>query len=325
VSAAATDDLVRRDRHAPHSREEKEVPFEAAPVGVTGSRRRSRRSTRTSCEPGLLLAGDAARALSSRAGAGRSGSPEPRRRGRRRANLVLLDLEEEWTVTEAGSVRRSANSWLLGERLSGRVATTVAEAGGCTSERALDGAASSRSRTARFPGRVVGAEGVAFAEAVFTHGDGRLPETVTDPSFAEQLVCFTAPMVGNYGVATPGAGVAVGARARRADARGARAGVDGLAREPRLVGISGIDTRSLVLSCASPERMRAAAVSGGLVEEEALATCASCRRWRGPRSSRRSRRRRPTSTARPATVRVAVVDYGCKRSILRRSSAPARA
>ena len=26
-------------------------------------------------------------------------------------------------------------------------------------------------------------------------------EVVTDPSFAEQIVCFTAPMVGNYGVA----------------------------------------------------------------------------------------------------------------------------
>ena len=25
-------------------------------------------------------------------------------------------------------------------------------------------------------------------------------EVVTDPSFAEQIVCFTAPMVGNYGV-----------------------------------------------------------------------------------------------------------------------------
>ena len=39
-------------------------------------------------------------------------------------------------------------------------------------------------------------------------------ETVTDPSFAEQLVCFTAPMVGNYGVASRPGRVAA-ARTRR--------------------------------------------------------------------------------------------------------------
>ena len=38
-------------------------------------------------------------------------------------------------------------------------------------------------------------------------------EIVTDPSFAEQLVCFTAPMVGNYGVAPRALGVGAAARA----------------------------------------------------------------------------------------------------------------
>ena len=44
------------------------------------------------------------------------------------------------------------------------------------------------------------AEGSAFGEAVFTTGMTGYQETVTDPSYAQQLVCFTAPMVGNYGV-----------------------------------------------------------------------------------------------------------------------------
>jgi dihydroorotase len=44
-----------------------------------------------------------------------------------RANLVLLDLEAEWTVEERCFRSRSANSWLLGERLQGRVLTTVAD------------------------------------------------------------------------------------------------------------------------------------------------------------------------------------------------------
>ena len=52
-----------------------------------------------------------------------------------------------------------------------------------------------------FPGESVAAEGFAFGEAVFTTAMTGYQEVVTDPSFAEQVVCFTAPMVGNYGVA----------------------------------------------------------------------------------------------------------------------------
>ena len=52
-----------------------------------------------------------------------------------------------------------------------------------------------------FRGESVGAEGFAFGEAVFTTAMTGYQEVVTDPSFAEQIVCFTAPMVGNYGVA----------------------------------------------------------------------------------------------------------------------------
>jgi dihydroorotase-like cyclic amidohydrolase len=44
-----------------------------------------------------------------------------------RANLVALDLDAEWTVTEDGFRSLSANSWLLGETLRGRVLTTVAD------------------------------------------------------------------------------------------------------------------------------------------------------------------------------------------------------
>ena len=52
-----------------------------------------------------------------------------------------------------------------------------------------------------YSGESVGADGVAAGEAVFTTGMSGYQEAVTDPSFAEQLVCFPAPMIGNYGVA----------------------------------------------------------------------------------------------------------------------------
>src|SRR5207244_3660150 len=52
-----------------------------------------------------------------------------------------------------------------------------------------------------FRGESVGAPGFAFGEAVFATSMTGYQELVTDPSYAEQLLCFTAPMVGNYGVA----------------------------------------------------------------------------------------------------------------------------
>src|SRR5919205_421394 len=52
-----------------------------------------------------------------------------------------------------------------------------------------------------FRGESVGSPGFAFGEAVFATSMTGYQELVTDPSYAEQLLCFTAPMVGNYGVA----------------------------------------------------------------------------------------------------------------------------
>ena len=48
------------------------------------------------------------------------------RSGRAPRTSSLLDLDAEWTVTEDGFRSLSANSWLLGETLTGQVAKTVA-------------------------------------------------------------------------------------------------------------------------------------------------------------------------------------------------------
>jgi dihydroorotase len=55
------------------------------------------------------------------------GLDEPRIEIGARANMVALDLDEEWTVTEAGFRSLSANSWLLGATLRGRVVKTIAD------------------------------------------------------------------------------------------------------------------------------------------------------------------------------------------------------
>jgi dihydroorotase len=53
--------------------------------------------------------------------------PVPRIAVGERANLVLLDLDAEWTVRESGFRSRSANSWVLGRTLVGAVVKTVAD------------------------------------------------------------------------------------------------------------------------------------------------------------------------------------------------------
>src|SRR5215207_2540599 len=51
-----------------------------------------------------------------------------------------------------------------------------------------------------FPGRSVGAPGVAAGEACFTTASTGYEQTVTDPSYARQVLAFASPLVGNYGV-----------------------------------------------------------------------------------------------------------------------------
>jgi dihydroorotase len=119
IACVATD-------HAPHAREEKEAPFEAAPFGVIGLETAFAALHTHLVEPGLLSLETLLERMST--GPARAlGLPEPRLEVGARANLVLLDLEAEWTVREDGFRSRSANSWLLGERLHGRVLTTVAD------------------------------------------------------------------------------------------------------------------------------------------------------------------------------------------------------
>ena len=100
-------------------------------------------------------------------------------------------------------------------------------------------------------------------------------EIVTDPSFAEQLVCFTAPMVGNYGVAE-GRSESTRPHARAVLMREARgpAWTDWL-HERGIVALSGIDTRSLVLKLRDAGALRAVAVAGDGSAEQAVSVARS--------------------------------------------------
>src|ERR1700736_4416174 len=106
---------------------------------------------------------------------------------------------------------------------------------------------------------------------MFTTSMAGYQETVQDPSYAKQIVCFTAPMVGNYGVAESRSQStrphATGVLMR--EARGP-AWTDWL-HEHGLVALSGVDTRSLVLHIREAGAMRSVAVADGDGVDEAIA------------------------------------------------------
>jgi dihydroorotase len=119
VTCVATD-------HAPHARHEKEVPFEAAPFGVTGLETAFAALYTHLVEPGLVPLETILERMS--AGPARAyGLDEPRIAVGASANLVLLDLKASYRITEDRFRSRSVNSWLLGKTVKGGVRATIAD------------------------------------------------------------------------------------------------------------------------------------------------------------------------------------------------------
>jgi carbamoyl-phosphate synthase small subunit len=168
-----------------------------------------------------------------------------------------------------------------------------------------------------FPGESVAAGGRTFGEAVFTTSMSGYQETVTDPSYVGQIVCFTAPMVGNYGVAEDRS------QSDRAHPTavvmretGGTDWTDWL-RERGVVALRGIDTRALVLHLRERGAMRAAAVAGEDAVDEVLAHVRAQPAMEGLALVAGVSPPERYTFAPEGDVRVAVVDYGVKRSILR--------
>jgi dihydroorotase len=119
-----TIDCIATD-HAPHAREEKEVPFEEAPMGTTGLETAFAAVYTELVLPGVLPLALVVEKLS--AGAAVLDLPVPRIEAGARANVCLVDLGSEWEVGEAGYESRSANCAFAGRRMTGRVRMTIAD------------------------------------------------------------------------------------------------------------------------------------------------------------------------------------------------------
>jgi dihydroorotase len=118
-----TIDCIATD-HAPHARDEKEVPFEQAPMGTTGLETAFASVYTDLVVPGHLPLALVVEKLTS--GLGLIDLLVPQIAPGLAANLVLVDLAAEWVVGESGYESRSENCCFADRTLQGRVLLTVA-------------------------------------------------------------------------------------------------------------------------------------------------------------------------------------------------------
>jgi carbamoyl-phosphate synthase small subunit len=174
-----------------------------------------------------------------------------------------------------------------------------------------------------WPGVSAAAAGAAVGEAVFTTAMTGYQEALTDPSYARQILTFTAPMIGNYGVedAASESGrvqpTALICHEARNYAPNGRGGLLDWLREGGIVALSGLDTRALVRHLRDRGAMLAVACGEGISRTTALELLAAeppmaGRLLAGEVSGELDGRPRTSSRC-----HVVVLDYGAKASIVR--------
>jgi carbamoyl-phosphate synthase small subunit len=177
----------------------------------------------------------------------------------------------------------------------------------------------------RFDGDLCAAGTETTGEVVFTTGMSGYQEAVTDPSFNSQVITFTYPHVGNYGVSQEAMeSDRVHARAvvmREAmngeDAPGAERGwLDWLA-DCGVPGITGVDTRALVRHIREAGAMRGGIFAASTAEAEARERVHAEPTMVGRDLAREVTVERPTTVGDGSGPRIIALDTGIKHSIVR--------
>ena len=179
-----------------------------------------------------------------------------------------------------------------------------------------------------FEGEAIGAEpgsGLTTGEFVFNTVLSGYQEVISDPSYAGQVITFTYPHIGNYGVnahddessAPRCAGVVVRDLARRHSSWRAESDLDSYLARHGVAGIAGVDTRRLTrhlrdhgtlpgaFGTVSESELRAAAATAAGTDGCDLVSAVSTeQRWSEPSST-------------GATRNIVALDLGVKTTIVR--------
>jgi len=176
-----------------------------------------------------------------------------------------------------------------------------------------------------FEGEAIGAEapgGVATGEVVFNTVMSGYQEVITDPSYAGQVITFTYPHIGNYGVAPDDdearkphcSGIIVRDLARRPSNWRSNDTLDGFLRSHGLSGIAGVDTRRLTRHIREAGSMPCAF---GTADEATLKAAAAGAHGTDGRDLAKEVSTKEAYTLGDGPFRVVAYDFGIKRTIVR--------
>jgi carbamoyl-phosphate synthase small subunit len=176
----------------------------------------------------------------------------------------------------------------------------------------------------RFDGIACGADQPAVGEVVFTTSMSGYQEAMTDPSYAGQLIVFTYPQIGNYGVSAEAMeSDRVHARAAimraavdREDAPGAEQGWLRWLRDCGIPAITDLDTRALVRHIRERGAMRGGVFPAEMSESDARALIAAEPAMSGRDLASEVTPREPVILEGEGP-RIAMIDTGVKLSIVR--------
>jgi carbamoyl-phosphate synthase small subunit len=178
-----------------------------------------------------------------------------------------------------------------------------------------------------FVGDGFGASTTRVGEAVFNTAMTGYQEVLTDPSYCEQVVAMTVPHVGNTGVNAEdpeservwAAGFVVRSLSRSPSSWRSTGGLHQYLVQHGVPGMQGVDTRALVRHLRDRGAMRCAISTDGTPPDELRARMEAWPGMSGRALAAEVACERPHVLADPAspTIRLAVLDGGIKRNILR--------
>ncbi len=125
-----------------------------------------------------------------------------------------------------------------------------------------------------YEGDLFGSETEAVGEVVFSTGMDGYQESLTDPSFRGQILVMTYPLVGDYGIvdgfdqsdAVHTRGLVVREYCRNPSAMYGGGTLDAYLKKHGIPGISGIDTRDLVIKLRTEGTVKGAIIKGSDIE-----------------------------------------------------------
>jgi carbamoyl-phosphate synthase small subunit len=178
-----------------------------------------------------------------------------------------------------------------------------------------------------FEGRSFGAEGEVFGEAVFFTGVVGYQEVLTDPSYRDQLVVMSYPLIGNYGVnshdnesdSTHAKAIIIKELSSIYSNWLAKGSLEDFMKKNNVLGLQGIDTRALVVHIRDNGEMWGALSTSDLDPKSLLKKLAAAKSNKGQKlvAGISVKKAQTLKSKKKAAKTVALLDLGAGESLIK--------